>query len=249
MDNFHAVADCAEAAVTTTGTPTIGGIAIMSGAGTVTSGDLTGDVTTAGGTNATLSNSGVTPGTYLNPTIMIDSKGRITAAASGTAGGGGGTTNPLKHSMLAGYLSLANTSEQVASSYTAPFGSIRNGAAIKLHTSGSFAATTRSRAVNVRLVGGPSVVYYTTNSDLISFAVDITLTRRNAQTLAVYYEFEFGNANGNSAFRYMKSFTWNGTTLDMDSNVTFEVATQTGTGAVAGDIIVRQFNVEIMNID
>jgi hypothetical protein len=92
MDNFNAVADCAEAAaensVTQTGTPQAGAIAVYSGAQTITGGDLTGDVTTLGSTATTLADTGVTPGSYISPNISIDSKGRITAATSGTGGSG-----------------------------------------------------------------------------------------------------------------------------------------------------------------
>lgn len=90
MDNFHAVADCAEGGVTTTGAPTTGSLAVMSGSNTIASGNLTGDLTTSGGTATTLSNSGVTAGTYTNPNITVDAKGRVTAASSGAGGGGGG---------------------------------------------------------------------------------------------------------------------------------------------------------------
>lgn len=88
MDNFNAVADCAEAGVTTTGTPTTGSVAVFSGSGSVTSGNLSGDVTTSGGTATTLSSSGVVAGGYVNANITVDAKGRITAASNGSGGGG-----------------------------------------------------------------------------------------------------------------------------------------------------------------
>lgn len=91
MGNFEAIADCVDTltsdAVTHSGTPTTGEIAVFTGAQSVTGGDLTGDVTTSGTTATTLSSTGVTPGTYLIASVTVDEKGRITAASSGTGSG------------------------------------------------------------------------------------------------------------------------------------------------------------------
>lgn len=89
MDNFDAVANCADAAVTPSGSPTSGSIAVFTGPKSVSNGNLTGDVSTTGGTATSLSATGVTPGTYINPTITVDTKGRISAATNGVAGSNG----------------------------------------------------------------------------------------------------------------------------------------------------------------
>ena len=92
MENFNAVANCVESArgdtVTHEGTPTTGEIAVFTSPTGITGGNLTGDVTTSGTTATQLAASGVTPGTYVNPTLVVDAKGRVTSATNGTGGGG-----------------------------------------------------------------------------------------------------------------------------------------------------------------
>lgn len=96
MDNFDAVATCAEAAVTPSGSPANGEIAVFSGSQAIEGGDLSGDVTTSGGTATTLATTGVSAGSYLSANITVDAKGRITSASDGT----GASANRYSHVRL-----------------------------------------------------------------------------------------------------------------------------------------------------
>jgi hypothetical protein len=112
MENFDEVAGCVDtledAAVTTTGTPASGNIAVFSAGKTITGGNLTGDVTTSGGTATTLATTGVTAGTYTSANITVDAKGRITSAENGS----GSSAGPFAGAMV------IKTANQTAADYT-----------------------------------------------------------------------------------------------------------------------------------
>lgn len=73
-------------AVTTTGSPATGNLAKFSGSGSITNGDLSGDLTTSGTLAATFNTVNSNVGSFTNANLTVNAKGLITAASNGTAG-------------------------------------------------------------------------------------------------------------------------------------------------------------------
>lgn len=171
------------AAATVTGAPASGALAVFSGPSSITDGDLSGDVITAGSAVASLAVVNASPGTYALANVTVDGKGRVTLATAAATTGTGNVARAVSPVFTTPSLGAATASSinGLTISSTSANLAVANGGA--LATFGAFSILlTASGPTNLTLPTSGTVTALgntTTGSGAIVRATSPSLTTPN----------------------------------------------------------------------
>lgn len=158
-------------------------------------------------------------------------------------------THPMSaftlHSSPASVGSPADNAENTLKSYTLPGNTLyTDGQKIRIEASGTLAATTRSRTITVYFGASGSVIFSSSSSSVVHWAVTITITRVGSSSQRWMSRASMGIAGSNEDAVYRtRNFT---TSRDLTADEEIKVTATVGGSAVASDIVCNDFTVEMI---
>lgn len=207
-----------------TGFPTLNQNTTGNAATVTTIPTLSGDVTNIGNA-VTLVNSGVVSGTYVNPTITVDSKGRVTIISSGSTG----------RALADFYTTVTNSTNTLTTlyTYTLPANTlVADGDKLTITYGGKIDNNPTSKTITFSL-GAGSYSLSSTREDYFSMKVDIIRASNTTCGVTIFW----GLGNYLDFFTYSDYFTITGFNANQAINLLGQGTNTGDISALMGSII------------